>query len=192
MIFVGFEQKVYSSNKSDPLDISTISLIQEKPKESKQPESIQKPKQKEILKTPEPLPPKPAPKKKIPKKIVKKQKLIKKSKPKARKKNAQKNVSKPAQSQQKSYITKYRSLIYEAIQKAKHYPRIAVKLKKEGTVHMRFTLMPDGTATAIQTTGAHSILQKAAKECILKACKDFPKPIEAITINVPIKYQLER
>jgi protein TonB len=59
----------------------------------------------------------------------------------------------------------------------KKYPRVAKRRRIQGTVHVSFDILKDGTATNIHTSGASNILQKAVKKSIKKS---FPIVIPQI------------
>ena len=59
----------------------------------------------------------------------------------------------------------------------KKYPRVAKRRRIQGTVHVSFDILKDGTATNIHTSGASNILQKAVKKSIKKS---FPTTIPQI------------
>ncbi len=92
---------------------------------------------------------------------------------------------------EKNYIKLNISKIYEAIEKAKKYPKIAKRLKIQGEVSVSFTILPNGEVTNIKTSGAHKILQKSAYKTIKEASVEFPKPNEKVNIQLKIKYILK-
>ncbi len=101
----------------------------------------------------------------------------------------QKTVSKI--SPKEEYIKLNISKIYQAIERAKKYPRMAKKLKIQGTVDVYFTLLPNGDVINIKTKNAHKILQKAAYKTIKEASVEFPKPKEKVNIHLKINYVLK-
>jgi len=156
---------------------------------------------KEVIKKPKPILKKPKPKKH--KKVHKKKKLKKKKhKTRIKKKIVSHKTSTPkkrikevtpnTQTPENIYLSKYKSLIYEAIQRAKRYPRMAKKLHLEGTVSVSFLLKTNAHVVQIRTSGAHSSLLNAAKKTIIEASAHFPKPPVDIHINVPLRYSLRK
>ncbi len=91
---------------------------------------------------------------------------------------------------QGAYFSLNKNLIYEAIQRAKHYPRVAKKLRIQGVVELHFRLNPNGTVSQLYASNAHPILLKAAKKTILKASREFPKPSSSVQITLKIAYYL--
>ena len=160
---------------------------------------LEKPKQKVV--EPKPTPPKPKPK--IKKKKIKKQK----SKPKKRKTyhkkkptllkpkpsslNPKSSTPKPTPSYKTTYINLNRSKIYEAIQRAKRYPPLAKRLKKEGVVRTCFDLLPSKEVKNITTSGASRLLQKGAYQTILEAKHEFPNPNQKVRVCLDIVYKLQ-
>ena len=102
------------------------------------------------------------------------------------------NTKSKVSSYQTNYINKNISKIYKAIQRAKRYPPLAKRLKKEGDVHTCFTILPTKKVINITTTGASKILQRGAYQTILDAKVEFPTPSSKINICLNIKYRLER
>ena len=147
--------------------------------------------------------PKPIPEVKViqekkyePKTIKKKRKTKKKSIKKRQKKYTKKPVVKKIEKSHTftdistRYILINKSKIYQAIQRAKRYPRMAKKLGIQGIALVTFTLTTSGKVINIQTSGAKSILLKSAKKTIIEASSSFPRPSQNITISVPISYKL--
>jgi len=147
--------------------------------------------------------PKPIPEVKViqekkyePKTIKKKRKTKKKSVKKRQKKYTKKPVVKKIEKSHAftdistRYILINKSKIYQAIQRAKRYPRMAKKLGIQGIALVTFTLTTSGKVINIQTSGAKSILLKSAKKTIIEASSSFPRPSQNITISVPISYKL--
>ena len=167
---------------------------------------IQKPKAKPKAK-PKPTSPKKPIIKQKPKKVLKPKPKIKKKQQKKKKrekthhkklhKTSKKSFTKtilepnpPAQTPQQNYLLLNKNKIYEAIQRAKRYPRMAKKLHITGVVKVRFTLYPDGSVSNITTSNAHLLLQKSAKKTILDASVEFPKPAQKVDISLNIAYKL--
>jgi len=100
------------------------------------------------------------------------------------------NVSSQVYIAKREYFSLNRSSIYQAIQRAKRYPHMAKRLNIQGVVGVSFTLHPDGSITNISTYNAHSLLQKAAKETIIRASSRFPRPSSSVNISLNIAYKL--
>ncbi len=178
---------------------------------SKEEKKIKKTEPKPQVK-PKPIKPKPKPKPKLKSKPQIKPK-IKKHRPKHKKtkkhiikhkirktknqkvvkqtKHISKNIeTMPVQTPRQDYILLNKNKIYEAIQRAKRYPRFAKKLNIQGIVHVRFTLHPNGQVTNIQTSNAHKILKKSARQTIIEASPEFPKTKQKVDISLNIAYKL--
>ncbi len=100
-----------------------------------------------------------------------------------------------------SLITNHKSLItpspnikaqiYQAINQAKVYPRLAKKMNLQGSVYTCFTLGPGGNVSNITTSGAHTILQQGARKTINRAKYSFPSVPNRINICISINFILE-
>lgn len=97
-----------------------------------------------------------------------------------------------------SYQERYRRenlhIIREAILYHLRYPPIARRMGWEGTVLVRFTLLPDGSLedVRVERGSGHRILDRNALRAVMLACGDFPRPERKVTLLVPIVYRLER
>ncbi len=97
----------------------------------------------------------------------------------------------------KSYQEKYKeenlSVIRETILSYLKYPPIARRMGWEGTVIVRFTLLPDGELeeSGIERSSGHGILDRSALEAVRLAHRNFPRPKDRVTIVIPIVYKLE-
>jgi len=195
-----------SDKHTKKISLKHIVLKEEKPQKIKKPKEDPKPTipQKTIEKKIEEPKPKPKPKKIL--KQKEKPKIKKKKPQKKRKKSHHKKVKKttlkkhtkhtkleptpPLQTPKQDYLLLNKSKIYEAIQRAKRYPRLAKKLHIQGVVKVKFTLHPDGSVTNIITSDAHSLLRKSARNTILEASGEFPKPSSKVNISLNIAYKL--
>jgi TonB family protein len=162
---------IFQGSNIDKKEISSKSNISIKYFKLKQIQDIKQPKENSALKD--------IKADKIVKKEIDKRPLVKKSKDVSSKKSLSSR-----------YISLNRSKIYEAIQRVKRYPSIAKRLHIEGLVRITFTLTTSSKVVNLKTVGARDILQKSAKETIYKAARYFPKPIQNVTISVPINYTL--
>lgn len=97
----------------------------------------------------------------------------------------------PQPSYKSTYINLNRSKIYEAIQRAKRYPSMAKRLRKEGIVHTCFELFPNKSVKNITTTGASRLLQKGAYQTILDASVEFPNPSQKVRVCLDIAFKLQ-
>jgi len=195
-----------SDKHTKKISLKHIVLKEEKPQKIKKPKEDPKPTipQKTIEKKIQEPKPKPKPKKIL--KQKEKPKIKKKKPQKKRKKSHHKKVKKTAlkkhtkhtkleptpivQTPKQDYLLLNKSKIYEAIQRAKRYPRLAKKLHITGIVKVRFKLHPNGEVTHITTSNAHNLLQKSARNTILEASSEFPKPNTTVTISLNIAYKL--
>ena len=98
-----------------------------------------------------------------------------------------------AESYQERYREENLSVIREAILSYLRYPPIARRMGWEGTVLVRFTLLPDGRLgeSRVEKGSGHKVLDRSALEAVKLAHKDFPKPREKVTLVIPIVYRLE-
>jgi len=48
------------------------------------------------------------------------------------------------------------------------YPDLARTMRLEGTVKLKVTVAPDGTARSVETVGGHPLLAKAAEQAVYK------------------------
>ena len=98
---------------------------------------------------------------------------------------------------ERSYQDKYReenlSAIRDAVLSYLRYPPIARRMGWEGTVLVRFTLLPEGGLEEIRVerSSGYKVIDMSALEAVRKAHKDFPKPEEKVTLVIPIVYRLE-
>lgn len=90
------------------------------------------------------------------------------------------------------YLAKLRKIIEDK----KTYPKNAKRLRQSGIVHVRFTLLRDGTIQNIQVTQTSSfeILDNATLNLLQKIAKmePFPKELsdDTMVIILPIEYSL--
>ena len=122
-------------------------------------------------------------------KIIQK-KYTKKSSYKNRVQNSYKTKIIKHQLSSTNYFSINKISIFQAIQREKHYPYIAKRLNIQGIVSVSFKIDPNLNITNLKITGAHSILQKSAKETILRAVQYFPKPKNTINISFNMSYKL--
>lgn len=150
---------------------------------------------------PEPIKPKPVVKKKkiVKKKVIKKKRVKKKSvkkrvtkrksttKKASRKKRASKTEASPAKK------NAFMSRIRAKINKNKAYPRIAQRRGMQGSVKVRFTILPNGHVSNIKITGK-KVFHKSARKAIQKA---FPIKVKSAplslptTVNLTLRYQIQ-
>jgi len=200
------------------IDLRNVTLVSKpkvepksKPKEKVKPTPQGKPKEKV---EPKPKPrkkiipkPKPKPKKKLEKrpKPVTKSKVIPKPKVKHKtrakvkphkKVKKSKPVSRLSASKAKVIKSQYIRKVKSTIERKKYYPKRAKRLKHEGTVKVRFTILKDGSIKNV--TLAHSSRYKRLNSGALQTLKrigKFPLIPKALHLNqweivVPIEYIL--
>lgn len=91
-----------------------------------------------------------------------------------------------------TYLAKLRKVIEEK----KTYPKNAKRLKQSGVVHVRFTLLRDGTIknTQVAQTSSFEILDNATLNLLKEIAKTEPFPKElsddTMVIVLPIEYSL--
>ncbi|WP_457744173.1 TonB family protein [Sulfurimonas sp.] len=94
-------------------------------------------------------------------------------------------------SKEKNYINNNLNKISSLIKENLYYPRRARKRGVEGTVIVKFFLHKDATVSNIEVLSSNSeILSRAATKTILELSGKFPKPVEELTLKVPINYAL--
>lgn len=197
------------------IDLSQITLKPEpepepvkepeiEPEPKVEPEPIQEPKvEPEPVVEPKPTPkpivkPKPKPKPKPKKKIQPKKK------PKKKTKKVKTPVKKPSvQARPKLSATKvrrvkasYKASVKALIEARKYYPKQAKRLKQQGVVTVRFTILANGKITNIKVIGnaKYKRLNQGAIETLKKIGKFSPIPKELgmkrMELDVPIEYIL--
>ena len=88
----------------------------------------------------------------------------------------------------KNNLDKIATLIHDNL----YYPRRARKRGIEGVVVVRFHLQKDGSVKGAKIiTSEQEILSRAALKTINELSGEFPKPVEELTLTVPIHYQLD-
>jgi protein TonB len=84
------------------------------------------------------------------------------------------------------------AMVRRRIDSHKHYPRIAKKRGMQGSVNVRFTILPNGSVTVISATGS-KLFVRSAKEAVKAAfplsSKHIPMPLPA-TVNLTLRYRL--
>ena len=196
------KEKPIEEQENTVVEEPVVKKLIEKPIEGKTPPKEIPPLEPLIEKvTPTPLPvvkkpivkkPKPTiTKKPVVKKRTKKQKTTKKIK-----KRTKKKVAKQASSQQrkKSKAEKNRFLakIRANINRHKSYPKIAKKRHMQGSVKVRFTILPNGKVSNISLKGSKAFYT-SAKKAIMKAfpIKSKHAPIRLpMTLNLTLVYQI--
>jgi len=83
--------------------------------------------------------------------------------------------------------------IEKALRKHIYYPKAARRMGLEAEVELKFKFLPNRDVVEIVIGGdVSSILLKAAKKTLIRASRDFEKVKKAVTIQVPLKFILER
>jgi len=84
----------------------------------------------------------------------------------------------------------------DIINSNKRYPRMAKRRHIQGSVHVIFDILSDGTITNIRTSGASSILQKSARKSVIESSplsvpfslvNQFP--MNNVSINIDFRLQ---
>ncbi|MEA2110970.1 MAG: TonB family protein [Campylobacterota bacterium] len=98
----------------------------------------------------------------------------------------------PPKSVKEEYLEEHLMLIAQLLKKNLYYPKRARKRHFQGKVLMRFTLKSDGSISNISVVeGSKNILNRAAIKTINKLSGKVPKPVEPITIEIPIVFRLK-
>ncbi len=93
---------------------------------------------------------------------------------------------------EESYLEEHLAEIARLLQKHLYYPRSARKRGITGEVIVAFELLSNGEARAIEVrSGSRDLLNRAAITTIERLSGEFPRPQEPISLQVPIRYQLQ-
>jgi protein TonB len=81
--------------------------------------------------------------------------------------------------------------IRRRIAEAQTYPEDARRAGLQGTVEVRFRILPDGSADAVEIvrSSGHPALDEASLQVIRRAA---PYPVVSGRIRVPLSYRLDR
>jgi len=133
--------------------------------------------------------PKPKIKKKREKKV--KKKIVKNKKAKKTKKTKKTKISKPKSRVSKS---KFMGILRSKIERNKSYPRMAERRGMQGSVRVRFTILPNGHVSSISMSGP-KVFRASAKKAIKRAfpinVKDVPFSLPS-TVSLTLRYRLAR
>ena len=95
--------------------------------------------------------------------------------------------------QEKSASKELVGSIERALRKHIYYPKAARRMGLEATVKLKFKYLPNKDLTNVKISGdAPTILLRAAKKTLNRASSDFEKVKNAVTIEVPLKFILEK
>ena len=103
----------------------------------------------------------------------------------------------PTPQEQASIEADYKRALLAAIERHKHYPRMALRMEQEGVVTVGFTVLADGSIVDIHIEGAGSYpaLNEAALEAVRKVGRAMPIPAELgkgrWSFAVPMAFRLE-
>ena len=98
----------------------------------------------------------------------------------------------PETTPEQRYFEQHVAEISRLLQENLYYPRMARKRGITGEVIVAFELLQNGEARSIVVrSGDRSVLNKAAIETIERLSGEFPRPDRPLTLNVPIRYQLQ-
>lgn len=84
----------------------------------------------------------------------------------------------------------YLMMALARIEKEKYYPRAARRRGIQAAIKVRFTIMKSGGVENIRVEGSHAILERAAREALVKA-SPFPSPPESQTGPMNVEYEME-
>jgi protein TonB len=92
---------------------------------------------------------------------------------------------------EEQYMDENLAIINALIKRNLSYPRLAKKRGLQGKAMVLFTLDKEGNIVEISASGeVASILKKSALKTVKKASNSFPKPSQALTLQIPIVYKL--
>lgn len=98
----------------------------------------------------------------------------------------------PTPTVEESYLEEHLAEIARLLQEHLYYPRSARKRGITGEVIVAFELLKNGEARAIEVrSGSRDLLNRAAITTIERLSGEFPRPQEPISLQVPIRYQLQ-
>ena len=98
----------------------------------------------------------------------------------------------PAPTAEELYMQAHLVQIAKLLKENLYYPRSARKRGITGEVLVAFELLQSGEVTQIDVkSGERGILNRAAIKTIERLSGKFPKPGAPLTLNVPIRYQLQ-
>lgn len=82
--------------------------------------------------------------------------------------------------------------IVSAIKRHQHYPKQALKMKKQGVVEVSFTLLKDGSTKDIRLIKSSGVasLDEAAIKSVQKASKEFVGLDDEYKISLPIAFKI--
>jgi len=173
-------------------------VVEEEPEPEPEPEPIVKeePVVEEVI--PEPVKPKVLPVPEVKKPKPKKKKIKKK---KARKKKVKTRTAQSSRVGVKrqgsghasaSQKNRFLSTVRQRINRNKSYPRIAKRRGMQGSVRVRFTILPNGHVGNITVSGPkvfHSSARRAVKKAFPISTKHVPFALPK-TVNLTLRYQL--
>ncbi len=93
---------------------------------------------------------------------------------------------------EKQYLSQKLHIISELLRKHLEYPYLARRMGWQGDLVLSFVLTPSGEIKEIkiQKSTGFDVLDRAAKETLLKVSKYFPRPEVEVRIKVPISFKL--
>lgn len=103
---------------------------------------------------------------------------------------------KPSADSVKKVMRSYLGALKRQLEKGKAYPATARRLKQEGTVRVRFTILDDGSLENIEIaeSSRYSSLDNSAKEAVERMARFEPIPEilnkKSWRIEIPVKYKL--
>ncbi len=98
----------------------------------------------------------------------------------------------PAVNSEKEFLDAHLGEIRGVLLQNLKYPKMAQKLKMQGTVRVAFTLNVDGSVENIKVveSSGFEILDEDAMKLIEKTASSFPKPTKSVRISAPLGYIL--
>jgi len=171
-------------------EIEEETVVEEEP----EPEPIVKeePVVEEVI--PEPVKPRVVPVPKVKKTVIKKKKKVKKKRVKKRSAVSRKGIKRQG-SGRASATQKNRFLatVRRRINQNKSYPRIAKRRGIQGSVRVKFTILPGGNVGNISISGPkvfHSSARRAIKRSFPISTRNVPFSLPK-TLNLTLRYQLK-
>jgi len=103
------------------------------------------------------------------------------------------SAGRPAKSEAVDLLSSYVAEVRARIEQQKRYPAMARRREEEGVVLARVAIAPNGELDALDLEGEASVfLQRATREAVERA-RPFPTPPRgAVTIEIPVRWEVRR
>lgn len=94
---------------------------------------------------------------------------------------------------EQEYLSQKLQIISELLKKHLEYPYLARRMGWQGDLVLSFVLTPSGEIKElkVQKSTGYEILDRTAKETLLKVSKYFPKPEVEVRVKLPVSFRIE-